>query len=190
MAAAAQQGVKLLKLGYWLYKDFGQFRQAVQQARADLETIEPLARKHGVCACVHTHSGQFVSANAAIVDRLIDGLDPDAIGAYPDPGHMVVEGSYDVWRQGLALLIDRIKVVAVKSMTWQLTFADGRPKLERSMVPLERGSVDWRYVFELLRGGGFDGVVSLHSEYGDLPADQIVERTSSDLAYLQRIGAI
>ena len=186
-ATAAAQGVKLIKLGYWTYDKFGGFRALIAKARADLEALEPLAKKHRVCACVHIHSGNFVSANSAIVERLIAGLDPEGIGAFLDPGHMFVEGMYDGWRQGIELLIDRTKMVAVKSIAPSTSFDAGRPKAKFTVVPLETGPLDWKLVFELLRKGGFDGLVTLHSEYDGLPADKVVEQTKKDWDYVQRI---
>ena len=185
-AACAELGIRHLKLGYWTYEGFGNFRTAIKAARADIETVVPLALKHRVCACVHNHSGNFVTANACVTSRLIEDLDPDAIGTYPDPAHLVVEGSYDVWRQGLELLLDRARMIAVKSIDSRVVREDGLPRHESQVVPLEDGPVNYKLVFEYARRTGFDGTVSLHGEYSGLPAEQVIERTKRDWEYLRR----
>lgn len=188
LAAAAAAGVPELKLGYHTYREFGQYRAAVEQAKRDVEALAPLLARHGVRGNLHIHSDRFVTANPAVVHWLLEGTDPHHLGAYIDPGHMVIEGGKDVWRQGLELLAERTNLMAVKSMTW---LPDGNGRLRDRMVPLEQGLVDWTLVFRLLAQIGFDGTVSLHSEYQgghswrDLTVDQVVEQTAADFAYLK-----
>ncbi len=49
---------------------------------------------------------------------LLEGTDPDALGAYIDPGHMTIEGGGDLWRQGMELLGPRTNLMAVESVGW------------------------------------------------------------------------
>lgn len=189
LAAAAAAGVTELKLGYHTYREFGQFRALMDQAKGDVEALAPLLAKHGVRGNLHIHSANFVTANPAIVWWLLEGTDPHHLGAYIDPGHMMIEGGKDVWRQGIELLAPRINLMAVKSMTWLPDPQTG--KLRDRMVPLEQGLVDWTQVFGYLKQIRFDGVVSLHSEYQgghswrDLTVDEVVEQTRADFAYLK-----
>jgi sugar phosphate isomerase/epimerase len=59
------------------------------------------------------------------------------------------------------------------------------------MVPLQRGVVAWPEVFACLRQIGFDGWVSVHSEYQgshswrDLTVEELIEQTREDLKYLR-----
>ena len=186
---AAKLGIQQLKLGYWPYEEFGSFRDAIGKARSDIATVEQLARKHNVCACLHVHSGRMVTSSPPVVARLIRAFDPEAVGCYPDPAHMMAEGAIDGWRQGLELLLYRARMIGVKEFKTELVFEDGRPRNKTSVVPLEEGPVDWKLVFEYMNELGFDGVVSLHSEY-DLPAAQVVEQTKKDWAYLQELGVV
>ena len=58
-------------------------------------------------------------------------------------------------------------------------------------MPLAEGIVRWAEVFTLLRQIGFDGIISLHSEYQgthswrDLAVPELIEQTRADLAYLR-----
>lgn len=192
MATAAEVGVRELKLGYHTYQQFGEFRAAVDDAKRKLEGIAAAAAQYGVRGNLHVHSNNFVTANPAVIWWLLKDFDPAVLGAYIDPGHMVIEGGKDVWRQGLELLGDRANLMAVKSMGWFFCPDESRTGRWRDrMLPLPKGMVDWVRVWQCLDQLGFDGVVSLHSEYQgshswrDLSIDEVVDQTREDFAYLK-----
>jgi sugar phosphate isomerase/epimerase len=192
MATAGELGVKELKLGYHTYKQFGEYKAAVENAKAKLVGIAAAAGKYGVRCNLHIHSANFVTANPAVVAWLLKDHDPAQLGAYIDPGHMTIEGGKDVWRQGMELLADRTNLMAVKSMAWFFEPDNTRGgKWVDHMVPLQRGSVDWVKVWGILNQIGFDGVVSLHSEYQgshswrNLTVDEVVDQTREDFAWLR-----
>ena len=191
--AAAEAGVPEIKLGYWRYQGFGTFRQAMDEIARQLDGIEELARRTGVRANIHTHSGDFMSASPFIVWYWIKDRDPAAIGAYVDAGHIVVEGGVSTWKMALDLLRDRITLLAVKDMGWQQVEDSslGKKRWVARMMPLDQGVVPWPEVFACLREIGFDGWVSVHSEYRgshswrDLTVEELIEQTRKDLRYLR-----
>ncbi|MBI2297948.1 MAG: sugar phosphate isomerase/epimerase [Armatimonadetes bacterium] len=192
MQVAGECGVRELKLGYHTYRNFGEFRPLMDRVKELLEGISSAAGKHGVRCNLHIHSNNFVTANAAIVWWLLEGTDPHTLGAYIDPGHMTIEGGGDLWRQGLELLGPRTNLMAVKSMGWIFEPGAGRTgRWTNRMMPLHRGMVDWVQVWRCLAQVGFDGVVSLHSEYQgghswyDMTVDELVDQTREDFAYLR-----
>jgi sugar phosphate isomerase/epimerase len=182
---AAACGVKYLKLGYWLYKGFGTLRAALAEVHADLKGIERLAQAHGVTACLHTHSGHFLTADPALCSRLIEGLDPEAVGLYIDAGHIVVEGGYGVWKQGLDLVQDRIRLVAAKSFGWfpEPNGTSRSVSWRCRPLPFDKGMTDWREFFACLKAIPYDGYISIHSEYSDLSLGDLLEQTKTDLAF-------
>jgi sugar phosphate isomerase/epimerase len=191
---AAACGIRELKLGYVSYKKFGSLQQVFADVQKDLDGITSLAHSTGVRANIHTHSGPYISTNPAIVWQLLKDRDPASIGAYADPGHMTVEGSRDGWRQGLDLLGPRINLVAVKDLAWE-EVDDAKLHKKRwqtRIVPLNRGAVAWPEVFDCLKQVGFNGWVSIHSEYQgghtwkDLSVPEVIEQTREDLAYLRK----
>ena len=180
---ASECGVRYLKLGYWRYEGFGRLKTQIEEARKRLKEIQVLSRRYGVTAAIHIHSGMYLTAEPAIVAEILEGFDPDLVGAYIDPGHMVVEGGLAGWLMGLDVLSDKIRMVAVKDFAW---FKEGDLWRAR-VVPLGEGLVPWRRVFEILNRIGFEGPVSLHSEYEDLTLTELIEQTRRDLKYVKDI---
>jgi len=156
--------------------------------RRDLDGIELLAKRLNIRANLHIHSGDHMTAQPAILWDLIRDRDPAAIGAYVDPGHLFTEGGRDVWRQGLDLLGERITLVAVKDVAWEpiLESDPNKPRWQVRVVPLSKGIVPWPDVFARLRDLKFNGWISIHSEYANLDARQVIEQTRQDLSYLRQ----
>jgi sugar phosphate isomerase/epimerase len=194
--AAAASGVGELKLGYWMYTDYGTLAAAIDAAARQLDGLAALAERTGVRANIHIHSGPYLSALAPVVHRLLDGRDPRHVGAYVDPGHMMTEGGVTGWQMGLDLLAPWISLVAVKDKRWHPVDDNelGKPRWKTHNIPLDQGFVPWPDVFACLRRGGFDGWVSLHSEYQgphswrDLSTTEVLAQTAADFAYLR--GAV
>jgi sugar phosphate isomerase/epimerase len=147
-----------------------------------------MASDHGIVAGIHIHSGPYMTATGGLVARILEGMDTDSIGAYIDPGHMVLEGGRSGWKLGMDLLRDVTKMVAVKDFGWEKS-TEKEKTWELVHMPLSEGMVLWPEVFEYLAETGFDGPVSLHSEYEHLGTDEIIEQTSRDLAYIKDIIA-
>jgi len=188
---AAECGVEFLKLGYWTYEGFGSIRRQIEEVRADLKGLEALALEHGVNATIHTHSGNFLTADLPICHMLTEGLDPDAIGIYVDAGHIVLEGGYGVWKQGLDLVSGKIRLIAAKNLGWfqEKDSETGHVEWTRKVVPCDEGMTDWREFFGCLKAVGYDGYVSMHSEYGGLALDELVAQTKADLALMKAVLA-
>jgi len=183
-ASAEECNVEYLKLGYWHYEGFGKIKSQIDFARKKLEGIEKLCQKYNVCAAIHIHSGDCLSASPAVVYMLLDGFNPKYLGAYIDPGHMAVEGGKSVWKIGMDLLSDKIKMVSIKDFGW---FNKGDKNWKSELVPLDQGLVRWNEVFKYLKQISFDGCLSVHSEYGGLNIHELIEQTRKDLAYIKEI---
>jgi sugar phosphate isomerase/epimerase len=195
MAAAAEAGVRNLKLGYWPYKPFGKLHEQLDAARTAMDGIEALARKHGVRASIHSHSGNYLSAEAGNVYLILKDRDPRHAGAYIDPGHMTLEGGYGGWMQGIDLLQGYLSMMAVKSFGHfpERQEGTGDVRWQHKMVPLSEGIVRWREVFPCLKALDWDGIVTFHSEYQgshswrDLSLEELIAQTREDLAYMRPI---
>jgi sugar phosphate isomerase/epimerase len=186
LKSASECGVRYVKLGYWRYEGFGHVRAQVAEARTALKGLEALARAHNLCLGVHIHSGAFLSAMPGVMTMLLEGLDPQRVGAYIDPGHMALEGGRSGWEIGMDLLSDRIAIVAAKDFGW---YYQGNKSWRWVSLPLYEGIVSWPRVFAHLRAVGFDGPVTVHSEYANLSTEDLIAQTKRDLAYLKQVMA-
>lgn len=183
---AAECGIPAIKLGYWYLRNPKEFWSVYDYARVQLAGIAELAGNYGVSANIHIHSGPFLSAMAPVVYMLLDEVcNPSSIGAYIDTGHMLIEGGYDGWRQGMIMLAPYTNLVALKGYSWAAVEEDGKTKVTRKMLGFSESMQDWKQIFTLLKDFGYDGTVSLHSEYGELDRAGLVKQTKSDLQVIK-----
>jgi len=170
IAACGQAGVRLLKLGYWFWKSGDNYWEKIAFIRQRLETFARLGAKHGVVPAYHTHSGDFYGVNASALMHLLQGLDPARMGAYLDAGHLKING--EPFGMAVRIVGPHLKMVAVKDVKYV-----GK---ERKIVPLGEGLVDWVGVCRDLKAVGFDGPISLHSEY-DMSIESLIETVRHDV---------
>lgn len=193
--AAVHEDIRLLKLGYWMAPP-GKLAESIDRARAELDGLARLAERYQVAFAIHNHSGPgFVNCQPAIIWTLLRDRDPRHICAYFDPGHAAVEGGHGGWRQALELLGPAIRIVAVKDFGWKAEPAQPKAKWRDQQVPLRDGIVPWDEAFRRLRALGYDGPVSLHSEYKgphswrDLATPELIRQTADDLAFVRSLLA-
>lgn len=188
IGTAGELGIKFIKLGYWRYESFGTVKERISEVRHNLSGLEKIAERYGVTLGVHTHSGNFITCDGAITFMLLDGFSSEHICAYIDPGHMTIEGGLCGWKACIDLLGDYVRMVAVKDFAWHMErSSSGEVRWRVEAAPLQEGITRWGEVFECLSMLGFDGIISVHSEYPNMTAPQIVEQTKLDLQYLRPI---
>ena len=185
---ASECGVEFIKLGYWRYEGFGKIKEQIEKVHDNLKGIYELSKEYGVTAAIHIHSGDCLSANPAVLWMLLQNYDPEYLGAYIDPGHMAVEGGRSGWKMGMDLLQEHTKMVAVKDFGWfqERDEKTGKKIWRVHTVPLSDGLVPWPEVFMYLHQMGFDGPVSVHSEY-HMNFEDLIRQTKEDLKYLKDI---
>ncbi|MFQ6131208.1 MAG: sugar phosphate isomerase/epimerase family protein [Armatimonadota bacterium] len=191
---AAECQVPALKLGYHQYRAFGTIQDLIAEVRAELGGLAKLAQQYGVSANLHIHSGNYVTALAPILYILVKDFDREHVGAYVDPGHMYNEGGLSGWKIGIDILSPWINLVAAKSMGWVCQEnEDGTVAWHNKMFPIKQGMVQWPQVFECLKAIGYDGPVSLHSEYQgghswrDLTTQELIAQTREDIEYIKGV---
>jgi len=184
LAACAEAGCRRIKLGYWVYQG-EPYWEGVDRVRKALGGFEKLCRKHDVCVAVHTHSGPYYGSNCAGAMHLVQDFDPRHIGVYIDPGHLAIDG--EDLPMAISMVREHLVLVSAKSPGWFRKEQEGDVEWEHHLVPLREGIVNWRQALELLRSVGYAGPISLHSEYEDLPREDLLRVTRDDLAYLKSL---
>jgi sugar phosphate isomerase/epimerase len=164
LAAMDRAGVRLIKLGYFHFDPGTQdYWQEVDRIRSALDGWQTLARRYRVKICYHTHSHRCMGLNAAALAHLIQGFDPQHIGAYLDPGHMRAEG--EEFRVGVAMVRPYLSIIGLKDFLLTRVEANGHGRAEAQVVPAGKGMVDWTAVFDTLYQSDFIGPLSVHCEY-------------------------
>ena len=181
LAAAGKLGIPCWKAGYLRY-DFDHLDRGLKQTRQMALELATLSRECGTACGIHNHSGNNLGAAVWDTERAIEGLDPRWIGFYFDPGHATIEGGLAGWRLSEALVLPRLKMVAIKDFYWAKKSGNWEPQ----WCPLGEGMVNWTEVFKVLAGAGFSGPLSLHLEYD---ARDEMAAIAKDLDYLKKLTA-
>jgi len=170
LPAMDQADVRLLKIGYFRYDPAHQgYPDAVQQARRQLADWEKLARQHRVKICYHTHSGGFLGLNGAGLAHLLEGFDPACLGAYLDPGHLVIDG--EQFPAAIGMVQDHLAAVALKDVLVTRREQADHGAQHPHWVKAGQGMVDWTTVAGTLRAAAFHGPLSVHAEFESTPAE-------------------
>ena len=141
------------------------------------------AAAHGVKALVELHHETVVSSSSAAL-RVLEGLDPAAVGVIHDLGNLVIEGGEDV-RAGLEMLGGHLAHVHVKNCAWApaSTEEDGTVRWAPHWEELATGQADVHAYLRHLVEIGYDGWVTVEDFSTTRP---LAERIEGDLAYLRR----
>jgi len=162
--AAANAGVPRIKIGYFKYTPGADYWALVDEARRALARFSRLSERTGVQTLYHTHSGMCLGSNCAALMHLLDGCDPAQVGAYADLGHLAINGE-DV-ALGLPMVRAHLAAVGVKDARH---VPDARPNARAAygdaFVPVGQGAAEWRDAVRLLLDWGFDGPLTVHTEY-------------------------
>ena len=162
--------------------DSGEYRELFAGARADLEWVAERANAHGVKALVELHH-ETITPSASAAMRLIEGLDPGAIGVIHDLGNLVIEGA-ERNESAFELLGPYLAHVHVKNVRWvtEATDAHGSREWHHEWASLADGQADvYAYLVALVRHG-YNGWITVEDFSTDLPLE---ERTAGNLALLR-----
>jgi len=158
----AKAGVPRIKIGYWYCGARDDYWQILARAKEGLAGFARLSERYGVQTCCHTHSGPCAGSNCAGLMHLIGDFSPRQVGAYPDFGHMALDG--EDLAMGLSMVAGHLSIVAVKDAT-HVKHPGAEPPRGPIFTHVGAGSVDWRRALGLLHGLEFAGPLVVHTEY-------------------------
>ena len=95
--------------------------------------------------------------------HLIKGFDPKYIGAYPDLGHLALDG--EDWDMGFSMIKDYISVVGIKDALYLRQPEGQMPSYIPCFVKVGEGCVNWHHSLRKLYSHDFDGPLAVHTEY-------------------------
>ncbi|TVY04648.1 sugar phosphate isomerase/epimerase family protein [Cohnella terricola] len=185
LQAAQYMGATYIRLGVPGYDRSERFDELFASARTYLTEAEKLCRKYGVKGLVEIHH-RTIAATASGARRLVDGLDPDAVGVLFDPGNTVHEG-FENYRMALEILGQYLAHVHVKNAGWIKTGTseDGSAIWQCEWVALKEGMVPWRQVLSDLLTVGYDGYLGVEDF-----SKQFAESRAMLIHYADYIGGL
>ena len=184
LRAMDRADVRLMKLGYFKFDPLKQeYWAEVGRIRRLFQGWESLAREYDVKVCYHTHSHRTMGLNGGMMAHLIEGFDPQYMGAYLDAGHLAAEG--EEFAVAAAILRRHLSAVAVKDVLVEREQADGHGRKRLSWLPAGQGVVDWTVVFDDLRRLEFAGPVSIHCEFR-VPEDRFWETFVREIRFFRQ----
>lgn len=185
LAATAELGARQVRVTM-PRTDSGEYRELFAAARRDLERAASVASSLGVKALVELHH-ETITPSASAAFRLLDGLDPEAVGVIHDLGNLVIEGQ-ERTLSALQLLGPYLAHVHVKNVAWLPgePEEDGTVRWHHEWAPLRSGAGDVEAYFRALHEFGYDGWVTSEDFSTTVPLEQ---RTRENLAYLRAVEA-
>jgi sugar phosphate isomerase/epimerase len=186
-AACADAGIRVIRLGYWLYDPGIGYRSTFDSARRNLADLARIAETTNVQLAIQLH-GDTIHGSGAQAAALLAGHDPRIIGAYPDPGNQVVQDGREDWRFTFDILRPWLCCVGVKNGGWFTAeiAASGQRRWRSDWLGLADGMVPWDDIVSSLLASGYDGLLSFHSHY-EVPFAHAVDQTRTDLNYIRRL---
>ncbi len=184
---AAELKIDFFKLGYYRLRDLSKMLEVLPRVKQDLDGLAGLAAHAKIRGGFHNHSGPYVGSAVWDSFRLLEDIDPRALGFYFDPAHATIEGGKAGWEMAFELIKSRLNMVACKDFFWDKR----NGKWQAVMCPLGQGMVDYPKFFRLLAGSGFNGPISLHVEYEIEGPNETAKRENvaaaieRDFAYLR-----
>ena len=162
-AACSEANILRIKIGFWKFNPGDNYRQVLDAARADLEGFVSLGQKHGIQTCYQTHSGPCIGSNCAGLMHLIKDFDPRHVGAYPDLGHLVLDG--EDYEMGLSMIREYLSVVGIKDAYYAPLPEEHAQRYTPCFVKVGDGCVNWERALGVLKKLEFDGPLTVHTEY-------------------------
>ena len=164
LAAMDAADIRLIKLGYTFFDPLTQdYWTEVDRIRRFNEGWQALAQEYNVKVCYHTHNERCMGINAAALCHLLNGFDPQYIGAYLDPTHLVLEG--EEFAYALAMVKNYLALVSGKDVVKFRVEKNGHGSYGYECVLAGEGMVDWTAVFSELKRAGYAGPLSVHCEW-------------------------
>ena len=157
---AAQSKVQYYRTHWFKYQADRTLETSLKEYQENIRLLGELNKVHQITGCYQNHSGTSIGSSFWELKKLVETVDPKYFGIQYDIRHAIAEGGQS-WKNGLRLLKDNIKVIALKDFKWGKIDGKWKP----INVPIEKGMVDFTGYFRLLKSYNLKPPVSLHFEY-------------------------
>ena len=193
LAAAADVGVRQIRLGSFNIKGGANAAERLDQCRRQLGPLQELLARRQVKAAIQNHSGNCLEVNISSALRLLQDCDPQWLGVQYDPGHLTLSG------EPIGVAVDLMGAylhsVNFKSPR-QEYFVDaqtGRLCFKPIWVPMRDGMLDVPGVLKKLEAVGYVDAIAIHAEYRthyhyiEMDRTATTQLITQDIGYVRRI---
>lgn len=176
-----KHGVHHINLqGVWV----GQRRATPEEEAYTLSVIQEvgrICRDYDILPCVHPHMNTSVMVEDQI-DAVMERTDPDQVGFGPDTAHMLGAGCDPV--AIIRRYAKRVAFTHLKDLMGDVraTGFEAGVEVYDNFCELGRGNVDFPAIFEILRGVGYDGFLTVEL---DRSRTSNFESAKENFAYLK-----
>lgn len=160
LKTAAEHGISHYRMEHYKYLKGKSIPDSIAHYQDQLEKLGKLNEALGIIGCYQNHAGTNMGSSIWELNDMLDGSNPNYMGAQYDIRHATVEGGLN-WSRGLQLIQPRIRSFVIKDFKWGMV--DGQWRAIN--VPFGEGMVDFPSYFALLKQYNIRVPVSLHMEY-------------------------
>ncbi len=189
LTVLADAGIRDFRMGH--FPDLGgDVREALRQAREQLERLVPLCERAGIRAVTQLHNNTLI-ASPGMAYHLFADLPPEWIGLELDPGNQSFDG-HEEWSRSARLLGSTLVAVGVKDtgVIRDMGLSESPNKgWARYWTPIDNGVTDWHEVVRALQGIDFAGTFVFMPFYAPDDPAEMRRRLREEVAYLRNIVA-
>ena len=192
IAACGNAGVPLIRIMAPIDRKAG-YLATESKLRNELDALLPVLEENGVAIGVQNHCGEFIGSAIGLM-HLIEGYDPELVGAVLDLGHSGLVGEPE--EMAIDIVWSHLLLVNLKSAYWRR--AAGQEAKDALWEPYWTlggfGLCSWRKTVKELQRRGYGGDICLTAEYSRpdgsgaaLGGEGVKERVRQDLDYLRSL---
>jgi sugar phosphate isomerase/epimerase len=165
LKTASALGIKYYRMGWYFINDKLPIDESLKQAEENLRKLAELNKKYGIIGEYQNHSGAggngvYLGGPVWDIAALLRKIGSEWLGSQYDIMHATIEGT-NSWPAGLKYISPYIRTIDIKNFSPSLK--DG--KLIRENVPLNKGTVDYKKFFSMVKMLNIRCPLSLHYEY-------------------------
>lgn len=165
LKTAGSLGIQHYRMGWYFYDESLPVEESLRMAEVKLRKLAALNKKYSISGEYQNHSGaggKGVYMGGAVWDiaGILKKIESEWLGFQYDIYHATVEGT-NTWPAGLRIIAPYIRTMDIKNFRW--VEKDG--KHDHENVPLDKGLVDYKKFFALVKSLKISCPLSLHYEY-------------------------